>query len=367
MRHEFPVLFKYSNKGVAQQWQIIVEDNTFYTIEGQVSGKLTTSAKTVCKPKNVGRTNESRGFDQAMLEAQSKFKTKTEKDYNEVLTDEKRFWVQLAHTYKKQKDKIKFPCYSAQKYDGMRCYTNIEGMFSRENNPVVSNPHIYKELKHTFDVYPDMVWDGELYCHKGINFEYLIGLCRTTVKITPELLAETEKHMKYYVFDCFLPDQPDLIYSERLKIIEERLPKHPYFVIAPVKLVNDQEQLDDEYADYLSQGFEGQMVRNSDSPYEQKRSYNIQKRKEFVDDEYEVAGVLEGEGGRAGTAGKIVFVDSRKITFEAGIRNTHERSRYIWNNPNEFIGKKMTVRYHHFTAKGIPLHGTTDTIIRDYE
>jgi hypothetical protein len=74
----FPVLYKYSTKGVAQQWQIIVDGDSFYSIDGQVGGKLTTSAPTICKPKNVGRSNETTAEQQSLLEAEAKFLKKKE-------------------------------------------------------------------------------------------------------------------------------------------------------------------------------------------------------------------------------------------------------------------------------------------------
>ena len=55
----------------------------------------------------------------------------------------------------------------------------------------------------------------------------------------------------------------------------------------------DKEHLDDYYGKYLDDGFEGQMVRVTDSPYQNKRSKNLLKRKEFIDEEFEVIDIEE--------------------------------------------------------------------------
>ena len=69
----FPVLYKYTVKGQIQRWQITVQGDSFWTTEGIEGGVLTTSLPTVCKAKNVGRSNETTPQEQALAEAQSKW------------------------------------------------------------------------------------------------------------------------------------------------------------------------------------------------------------------------------------------------------------------------------------------------------
>ena len=62
--------------------------------------------------------------------------------------------------------------------------------------------------------------------------------------------------------------------------------------------VYTRDRLDTLYTYYLTEGYEGQIIRY-DTPYEQKRSKNILKRKEFIDEEFDVVGVEEGLGNCA--------------------------------------------------------------------
>ena len=81
----------------------------------------------------------------------------------------------------------------------------------------------------------------------------------------------------------------------------------PYLlVIVETTEVNSREHLDELYADYVEVGYEGQMIR-LDAPYENKRSPKLLKRKEFVDEEYEILGYEEGKGNRAGTVKHLKF------------------------------------------------------------
>ena len=54
-----PIIFKRTQTGAMQEWQIIIKDNYFYTKEGQTNGKKTISKPTIVKGKNIGRSNET--------------------------------------------------------------------------------------------------------------------------------------------------------------------------------------------------------------------------------------------------------------------------------------------------------------------
>ena len=58
----------------------------------------------------------------------------------------------------------------------------------------------------------------------------------------------------------------------------------------------------------LNNGYEGSILR-LDKPYEQKRSYNLQKFKDFNDTEATIVGYEIGKGKREGTLGKFLMQD----------------------------------------------------------
>ena len=76
---EFPIIYKRATTGAAQQWQIIVDGNQFFTRAGQWGGVITESARTTCEGKNIGRANETSPEEQALAEATSKHNKKLEK------------------------------------------------------------------------------------------------------------------------------------------------------------------------------------------------------------------------------------------------------------------------------------------------
>ena len=76
------------------------------------------------------------------------------------------------------------------------------------------------------------------------------------------------------------------------------------------------------YSQYTEDGYEGQMIRNN-AAYENKRSKNLLKRKEFITEEFDVVEVLEGSGNWAGYAKHFVLTDGTE-TFKSGVRGNQE-------------------------------------------
>ena len=73
------------------------------------------------------------------------------------------FNVMLAHAVgKKEFDKDSF---IQPKLDGVRCYINYHGAFSRNHKRFMNAQHILDELRPLFNKYPHVVLDGELYNH----------------------------------------------------------------------------------------------------------------------------------------------------------------------------------------------------------
>src|SRR3546814_12314723 len=87
--------------------------------------------------------------------------------------------------------------------------------------------------------------------------------------------------------------------------------------------------LDDYYVAnglWLEEGYEGSIWR-ADAAYEQKRSKALRKRKEFVDDEFELVALEEGLGNWSGMAKRAICRLPDGRTFGAGIKGSQERAR----------------------------------------
>jgi DNA ligase-1 len=357
---EYPLLYKRTKTGAVQTWQIIVEDNTFKAVEGQLGGVLTTSKPTVCRGKNIGRANETSDADQAIAEAEAKMKKKLETGYSltqdDIDTCRKYFEPMLAEGYTKHKDSIKFGggVYAQPKLDGMRCICKKDGMWSRNGKPIVSSPHIYEILKPLFDVNPDLVFDGELYTNKfKSDFNAIMSLVKKT-KPTEQDIIDSEKSIEYWIYD--LPSC-DNIFSYRNADLYTIFVKNPdirkYCKYVQTIKVEGQETLDGFYGKWLEEGYEGQMVR-LDKKYENKRTTSLLKRKEFVDAEYTVLDYGEGEGDRTGTLGFICCKTADGTAFRSNIKGSHPYLRRLWKDRDTLVGKSATIKFFNLTPAGVP-------------
>jgi hypothetical protein len=118
----FPILYKKTATGATQQWSIFVENDRYWTESGQVDGLLTESKPTICYGKNIGKSNETDGEAQAILEAEAKITKKLKTGYTEDVTKidtcKTYFSPMLACKYVDKKDKVKFPVLVSRKIDG---------------------------------------------------------------------------------------------------------------------------------------------------------------------------------------------------------------------------------------------------------
>ena len=114
---------------------------------------------------------------------------------------------------------------------------------------------------------------------------------------------------------------------------------------------SNQEELDSKYSEYTEKGYEGQIIR-LDTDYENKRTKNLLKRKEFITEEFEVISVLEGAGNWSGYAKRFILKDLKGQEFGSGIRGKQDQMKELWEN-----GKTpswATCRYFNLTPDGIP-------------
>ena len=76
--------------------------------------------------------------------------------------------------------------------------------------------------------------------------------------------------------------------------------------------------LQHEAISYLT-GYEGSILR-LDGPYQCKRSYNLQKFKDFHDAEATIVGYEAGKGKREGTLGKFFMMDNDGVRVRLSTR-----------------------------------------------
>lgn len=354
MRKIFPTLYKKTSTGASQMWQIEVNDNKLITHWGQVNGKIQEGIEVIKEGKNIGRSNETTPEQQALVQAESDWKGKLKKGYVEKLEDAKAgktdsiieggIFPMLAHKYSEQGHKIVFPAYAQPKLDGHRCIGSVKrgqpSLWSRTRKPITSMPHIIDDIAKTTGG-STIDFDGELYNHQYHNdFEKLSHFIR---------LEEPEDGcdiVQYHIYD--MADNRRT-FKERLEILNT-LKFGPSVHIVETLLVNNEDELMEAFQYFLNEGYEGAIVRNANALYVNKRSYDLQKVKEFDDSEFKVIGVEEGKGTMAGRA---IFVcetaDGTRFNAKM-VGKMSDLEKYI-KKPSLAIGKQLTVKYQGLTGK----------------
>lgn len=344
---KFPILYKYTTVGTVQQWQIVVEDDHFWTIEGLKGGKLTESAPTVCLGKNIGKKNETSPSDQALKEAAARHKKKVERGYNETLTTKSKFFEPMLAQKLEDRKKLLFtvPTFISAKLDGLRCISVQSSLMSRNGKPFVTCPHLYQDVA---------TLDGELYNHDlRDNFNKIVSLVKRDSP-TKEELEETASKIKHYVYD--LPSYEG-VFSERYKelkylIESNQLPKN--VVLVPTYEIRDRTEIEEYHNLFLEQGYEGSIIRLDLGPYENKRSKQLLKYKNWQDDEFTILDVIEGVGNRAGMVGSFVMQLPSGETFDSNIKGEHSYLEDLWKNRKILKGLTATVKFFNYTPAGKP-------------
>ena len=261
---------------------------------------------------------------EANAEAQAQWTKNVEKDFFEDISKIDTFTAfkpMLAHDF------TKTPVTSGitqPKLDGIRMVVNTRGLYSRSNKEIVAVPHIAVELKEFIASHPTITLDGELYNHElKDDFNKITSLVRK-VKPTEFEANECALLVEYHVYDMVWTDGVEPYFQTRMDFIEAQNFDLP-IVTVETKTCDTQEELDELYSQYTADGYEGQMVRNN-TVYENKRSKNLLKRKEFITEEFDVIEVLEGSGNWAGYAKHFVLTDGTE-TFKSCLLYTSPSPR----------------------------------------
>ena len=273
----------------------------------------------------------------------------------------------LAHKVNENRIDFSKKVFIQPKLDGVRCIFTKDGAYSRTGKQFHNLRHIELRLKGFFKLNPDIQLDGELYNHALRNdFEQIISLVRKQ-KPTDEDRRNAQHLIQYHVYD-FITESSS--YENRLKWLMSNKVLWWGNVIVPVEThrVNKYEEAANiHYDGFLKQGYEGSILRLN-GPYEQKRSYNLQKFKDFSDDEATIVGYEAGKGKFTGLIGKFLMIDDNGIEFGCPIGKgyNYDDRRFILNNIHDYMGKRATFTYFERTKAGSYRHPLYKTI-RDYE
>jgi DNA ligase-1 len=202
----------------------------------------------------------------------------------------------------------------------------------------------------------DFVLDGEMCMIDSNGSDDFQGIIKQIRR-----KDHTIENPKFLVFDCltieeFETRKGDTNLKGRLlrcpinKISDNHSELKTLTVLEQIHLTSET-QFAEMVSDAEKQGFEGIMVRKNSS-YEGKRSKNLLKVKKMHDEEYTVKRVDLGDM-RFVENGKEVIKDVlRNIIIEhkgcdvgVGSGFSKQQREYYYKNPNELLGKTVTIQY----------------------
>lgn len=353
-----PTIYNTDARGSKREWTIsvqnlpVVKDNGetitvphIVTVHGIVGKKLTTASKAIYSGKGIGKAHKT-PEEQAVSEATSTWELKSR---------DTKYSPMLAHDFTKHKHKLKYPVIGQPKMDGRRGVVYREGdqvyIISRTyidcKNPL---PEQRKELLDLLDPEGKDFIDCELWS-MDIPRAKIVGLCN---KKTFD--SETErktKLLKVNIFDYGHLDQPNLTFTERYEIIKTKLEKAgdlDHVSLTENVIINNEEEAEEAHTDFVSQGYEGLIIRIPQSTYKHSRTDCLLKYKHFEENEFTIVGYHEGQGAwegavvfELGFGNKVNNVYEYK--FSAKPRGTISELRELYKDGENYIGKLATVRY----------------------
>lgn len=353
-------LYKTDTKNKIRVVNISTEGDELIQESGLIDGALIQHRK-VCSPKNVGRSNETTGEQQAILEMNSKIAEKLTEGYFKTLEECEATEVilpMLAKDYKKESHKInwKEKNFAQQKMDGMRCLAHIKSgtctLISRDGKVITTVNH----LVDLFKTYPtDIVLDGELYCH-GASFQENMKLIK---KYRP---GETE-NVSFHIYDIV---DTKKTYTDRRLIINEVLDffnssgNKSTIVEVPAYPIENESDLKAFHGQFMELGYEGSMVRTGKGMYKVNgRSSDLLKYKDFLDIALPILDIIpcrqrpqwgepvfEWKGAKGHRTG-----DDR---IGAGMKFSHAERIEMLANKEKYVGKTAELRFFEHSDTGVP-------------
>lgn len=361
---KLPDLFGKASSGKIKVWRVEVlanDDDTasIYTDHGYEGGSIQQEEKIISEGKNLGKSNETTPYEQAVSEAKALWTKKKDElyveDKSDIVDNTSGFFLpMLAHKFTEQSANIDFRAAVLQfKYDGFCALAKKENgvvyLWSRQGKLLDVPTEIKAELAVALK--EGETTHGELYNY-GWGFQRLASAIKKRNADTPNL--------QYYIYDTPVLGKT---YKERFidrwgnipNILTPELTRvtgTTRLILAQTQIVTDPETIPEIMAMSLSLGYEGLMIRNLNSHYVFKsRSYDLQKIKKFLDAEFEIIGGKEGTGRESGT---VVFkcITDAGVEFDVRPRGTIEERSVMFDNLNSYIGKKLTVRYQNMSDEG---------------
>ena len=241
----------------------------------------------------------------------------------------------------------------SRKLDGVRCLTVIDAngepkFFSRQGKEFLTLDNLKTDIKALG--LKNTVLDGEVCIVDDNGDEDFAGIIKE-IKRKDHTIATPF----YWMFDMldmqdFNSKTSEVTFGQRIADLNALFNTSKLIGVLEQKIGNDQ-VFSEMMAESKAGGWEGLMLRK-DSTYKGKRSNEILKVKQMHDEEYIVVD-LENDVHRVIVDGseveeemlKNVIIEHKGNRVHVGSGFSHEQRRHYFANPNEILGKQITVQY----------------------
>ena len=287
------------------------------------------------------------------------------------------FDVALAKAYdEKTQKKVKWEdgWFVSRKLDGVRCVTIIDmfgevKFFSRQGKEFLTLDNLKKDIKALG--LTNTVLDGEVCIVDENGNEDFAGIIKEIKR-----KDHTIEKPFYWMFDMLdLEDFNDKTsqdtFSMRISKLLNLTHEKPNELIGVLYQERCTDHIFSEMmAKSKANGWEGLMLRK-DTQYKGKRSDDILKVKQMFDDEYVVVD-LENDYHRVIVGGqeveemmlKNVIIEHKGNRVQVGSGFSHEQRRHYFENPDEILGKQITVQYFEETTNKNGTHSLRFPVIK---
>jgi ATP-dependent DNA ligase len=350
IEHSSPILVSKTRTGAEKFWQAhfgsfgtiatgwFTQTSYWQVNKKGVKSKVQFSEPYEATPKNIGKANETTAKEQAHSEFDSMVQKQRDKGYTEPGTKSKvRPLPMLAQKFTERKKKVTYPVLVQPKLDGNRMLQDDGECWSRGGKDMVK-----AAVNHLTIETDSVIIDGELILPGNVPLE-------ETAQALKAYKPGISEKLTYAVYDLV----SDKVYSERLKMLREIVKKagNKQVYVVPTFVAKNEAEVMAYHKKFVKEGYEGVMIRDDSDGYDVgHRSNQLQKYKDFVDAEFKITGVLEGDGREKGLA---IFecVTEEGNTFKARPEGSTQIREEMWKNRKKLVGKWLTVRYQTITKK----------------
>lgn len=370
--------FRFAIVEADEEWHDDVKGYTIQRSYGQVQGKTTLSPLII-----IDRTKQKRTWtEQLELQYKSEVKKFKDKGYVEVPKHPNEYTEQelseiFGEVATNQKGVIK-PMLAKQeskltnrrvldkewlcsrKIDGVRALFYWDGKeihtASRGGegyDPATTHIRENESLINFFKENPTIILDGELYKH-GKTLQQISGAARM------EKNAYDCDWLQYWIYDMYDTANPDMTALKRQYFLNEYClcadseNSDSDIQLVEQKIVSKEENIWKLHDQYVSEGFEGCVIRNPDKPYKPNgRTNDMIKFKRYLDDTYRIIGYELGLRGSE----DMVFICELKDgkTFKASpIGDRETKQEYVDNFEEKYKNHLGDCTYFTLSDTGIP-------------